>query len=288
MALASTNNETFRVVRGPDAGLESIRHAFQSSTSRGDAISKYNENQEEEMLFETDDKFIATWDNDDINNDDKTANADGDMDNNVNRIQGKVLVTTDRLLFVALSSSSSSSSSFKEKPEKESKENCISCHDVSVDAKCIYLHALASDPLSLYIQITESNSNEDDAPKELSLIPCNESKDACQVLFEQLSELISRHPILEDDENGTEEEGGEGFFGGDSEMIFAPPASLMDDTNLHSVQDSGISPATGTEDDRQNMLDRLGDMLVVPPQLEIQDGQFDDADEEEDDGDDLL
>mmetsp|Transcript_11150 Transcript_11150/g.15703 ORF Transcript_11150/g.15703 Transcript_11150/m.15703 type:complete len:271 (+) Transcript_11150:295-1107(+) len=259
-------NDTFHLHRGSDANLESIRKAIQNSTSREDALSN-TENEEELLFLETDEKFMITWENNDDDDNDQTSNDDANIVDN--KIQGKVLITTNRLLFVALSAT-------PEEEEEHSKNHDISSYDVSVDAKCIYLHALASDPISLYIQITESSDNDEDAPKELTLIPCDKSKETCQVVFEQLSQLISRHPIF--DEEDDDYHNGEEEFDMD-EMIFAPATtSLME----HPVDQNGVSDPTPAEDERQNMLDRLGDMLIVPPQLEIQDGQFDDADEDDD------
>lgn len=131
--------------------------------------------------------------------------------------------------------------------------------DVAVDAACIQLHAVSDD--SIYIQIQDPLSDES-ATIEFTVLPTHDSS-SCQGLFDALSRLVSLHPIpLE------EEDDDEGF----DEAIFAPPV------------DNGIS-----EEEREAMLERLDAMLVVPPEYEregedrVEVGQFDDADEDEDD-----
>ena len=131
--------------------------------------------------------------------------------------------------------------------------------DLAVDAECIQLHAVSDD--SIYIQIQDPLSDES-ATIEFTVTPTQDSS-SCPELFDALSRLASMHPIpLEDDDDD------EGF----DEAIFAPPV------------DVGAS-----EEEREAMLERLDAMLVVPPEYEregderVEVGQFDDADEDEDD-----
>jgi hypothetical protein len=147
--------------------------------------------------------------------------------------------------------------------------------DLRADAVCIDLHALTQDePPSVYIQMT--NSSAEDNPLELTLQPVNQ--EACQSLFEAISKLISLHPI-DPNENGD----GRGMFLGDTdEMVWAPP------TNGLSADDDAPEP---TEEERDQMLARLDNMLIVPPEFERPDtdeGQFDDAEEEEEEEEDIL
>jgi hypothetical protein len=132
--------------------------------------------------------------------------------------------------------------------------------DVAVDAACIQLHAVSDD--SIYIQLQDPQSDES-AIIEFTVTPTQDSS-SCQELFDAISRLVSMHPIPleeEDDDN-------EGF----DEAIFAPPV------------ENGTS-----EEEREAMLERLDAMLVVPPEYEregddtVEVGQFDDADEDEDD-----
>lgn len=160
---------------------------------------------------------------------------------------GFLFVTSERIFFISTSDKN---------------------HDVSVDAACIQLHAVSED--GIYIQIQESNENSDGGiewtvtPTTTTPTTTNtEEEEACQVLFEALSKLVSMHPtVLDDDDDG---------FGDDA--IFAPP-----------------STGEATEQERLAMLERLDNMLEVPPEYQVQaEGQFDDAEsEEQEDGDDLL
>jgi len=124
-------------------------------------------------------------------------------------------------------------------------------HDVAVDSECILLHATAQGPPSIYLQLQEMSA-ELAAPMELTLVPDTES--SCQAFFEALSKLVAMHPIDDDD-----------IDDGEEGMMFMCPAKIEDGED--------------TVDEREVMLDRLDNMLEVPPHLEVDDGQFDDADE---------
>jgi Regulator of volume decrease after cellular swelling len=148
-------------------------------------------------------------------------------------VDGKVIVTTDRILFVS---------------------KIQEAHDVAVDSECILLHATAQDPPSIYLQLQEMTA-EMAAPMEFTFIPDTET--SCQPFFEALSKLVSMHPIDDDDAD----DGGEG----DEGLMYMGPVEVENDETA--------------PDGRQVMLDRLDNLLEVPPHLEVQDGQFDDADE---------
>ena len=134
-------------------------------------------------------------------------------------------------------------------------------HNVAVDAGCIQLHAVSED--SVYIQMQES---EDSTSIEFTITP--NKQDECQVLFDALSKLVSMHPIpLDDDEDN-------GLM---DDAIFAPPA------------DAGAS-----EEEREAILERLDNMLVVPPEYEVTEeaqhvvGQFEDAEDDDDEDEAML
>lgn len=124
-------------------------------------------------------------------------------------------------------------------------------NDASIDAECILLHATLHDPPSIYIQIQETSA-EVEAPMELTIVPDKES--SCQAFFEALSKLVAMHPIYDDD-----------IDDGDEGMMFMGPTRVESDE--------------GSTEDRQAMLDRLDNLLEVPPYLDVGEGQFDDADE---------
>jgi hypothetical protein len=140
--------------------------------------------------------------------------------------------------------------------------------DVAVDAACIQLHAVSDD--SVYIQIQDPQSDESE-PMEFTVTPTAQDSSCCQELFDALSKLVSLHPIPLEEED-------DDYCGLDDEAIFAPP-----------VENST------SQDERATMLERLDAILVVPPEYEREGddmveevGQFDDADEDDDEDDAML
>lgn len=127
----------------------------------------------------------------------------------------------------------------------------------------------------------------------------------CQRIFNSLTKLASLNPGGESDDDGVH--GGGGFFnmlslmagmgngfgnGFDGEMVFANHDGDGDDQMVYRLGGSNNfvenedESEMDTDVERQAMLRRLDDMLVVPPEYEIassNDGQFDDADEEDED-----
>jgi hypothetical protein len=153
-------------------------------------------------------------------------------------------------------------------------------HSVQMDAECIVLHAQTDDCV-VYLQLQESNTSEDVLEFTVTL---KTSSDSDQ-LFQELTNLVAKHPVDDDLDyaNGgidaNHHGGANGIHMGDScedDMIVA----------------NGNPYQRGTsEDERNAMLDRLDAILVVPPHLrneeETIDGQFDDADGESGDDDDV-
>jgi hypothetical protein len=135
----------------------------------------------------------------------------------------------------------------------------------------------------------------------------------CEIMFKALTKLASLNPAGECDDGAN---GGGGFFnmlslmagmgrgfgdGFDGETVIADHGGDGDDdmvvrlggSNNFVENDDESDVATDTE--RQAMLRRLDDMLVVPPEYEIassnDDGQFDDADNDDEadaDDDEIL
>lgn len=172
-------------------------------------------------------------------------------------ISGTVFVTNTQILFVT-----------SELDDMEA--------DIAVGGACILLHALSDDPEpSLYLQLQSEN---DDGMTEMTIFASQEN---CQELFEALCKLIALHPIEGDDENDS---GGMmmgmlsggmmgGGFGDDVFADYGEPAGewVTADTSTEA-----------TKQEREAMLERLDNMLVVAPGLEVSednDGQFEDAPE---------
>lgn len=142
----------------------------------------------------------------------------------------------------------------------------------------------------------------DEGGEDANIDRCNV---ICQSIFKSLTKLASLNPSGESDDGV---HGGGGFFsmlslmagmgngfgnGFDGEMVMANHNGDGDDDMVVRLGESNNFVENDDESEmaadmeRQAMLRRLDDMLVVPPEYEINDGQFDDADEEdEDDADD--
>jgi hypothetical protein len=216
--------EEFYVQTGEGANLSTVRAT--SGDSLTTAIQQLMDEEETILFGPSDIKLIRS------NQEEETAKE----------VFGTLLITTMSILFWATDKA------------------CID-HDLVVPAVCIDLHAMAEDPVSIYIQVRPSSISFDDTSIELTILSSEEEKN--ELIFAALCKLVSLHPVDdgEDDDDG---------FGQDDEMI---------------VRSSTPPPAT--EQDREFMLEYLDSVLVVPPELEIQDpqiasGQFDDADDDDD------
>ena len=132
----------------------------------------------------------------------------------------------------------------------------------------------------------------------------------CQQLFDAISRMVELNPIDPNtDETGEED----GVFGGGGSWITSEHADL-DGATIMAMMGAGLEsgddasddddddliccpkvntstkPEEVTEDERNAMLERLDNLLIVPPELEIHEGdvsdderkgQFDDADEDD-------
>jgi hypothetical protein len=171
-----------------------------------------------------------------------TGDNDSEMD--VENCRGTAVVTSERLIF------------WSEDPNDV--EN-----DLIIEAECIDLHALAQDPVSVYLQI--QNNSEASNPLELTVLPSREEDS--QSLFDNVTQLIILHPIdpHEDDEDG--------MFAGDF-------VGNDDDDDL--IVNTPTSQLEATPEEYSTMLERLDRLLVVPEDFgnEKDDGRFDDADDD--------
>eukprot|EP00934_Nitzschia_sp_Nitz4_P008972 Nitzschia sp. Nitz4//scaffold27_size158506//76211//76906//NITZ4_002601-RA/size158506-processed-gene-0.18-mRNA-1//1//CDS//3329545491//8962//frame0 len=166
--------------------------------------------------------------------------------------EGELFVTSSQLLFVTTQSSDDAS-------------------DFAVGATCIHLHAMTEDPeVSVYLQLTDGD---DEDTSELTVVPLDPS--SCQSLFDALCKLVSLHPLDLDDEEGGDEPFGDGCVMSD-DLIWAPSAGFGTVLGDDDEEEDGASP-----EERAAMLERLDNLLVVQPEYQVQDGQFEDAEEEE-------
>ena len=190
--------------------------------------------------------------------------------------QGFLVITRQACLFCAAPTTTSTSSTG---------ESSSATNDWYVPATSITLHALtagddqdsSSSPSSVYIQI-ENPQDDESSPTEWT-VQCADAS----ALFAALSALVSLHPI--DPHQDTNE-----LYGDDEDDNFEPEDMIWA-SDIRGEDDDGDDEDDGaaTEQERQAMLDRLDQVLVVPPAYEISDdgekegteGQFDDAEDDD-------
>lgn len=207
-------------------------------------------------------------------------------------IPGNVVISSEQLLF------------WKDGP--------IGNFDLRVEAVCIDLHALTRDqesdrdddnddnpPSAVYLQISTSGDGHElhDCLVELTLRPLGETDEdiqrISQQLFNAITDLISLHPIdpYELDEAQTDNGGGGGNWFGDGPVmtngsdvhdgpVMTYGCDVRDDDDLVTAAPHGAA----TDDERNAMLERLSNLLIVPAVLECDhhsSGQFDDADSDD-------
>lgn len=202
---------------------------------------------------------------------------------------GNVYITQSQVLFVASTSTLDVG---------EISAEAAAQVDWAIGATCIHLHAMTDEPeVAVYLQLSECEGpHHETNTLEVTFTPIDPS--SCQSLFDGLCKLVAKHPLqLEDDgedgyyggDDGPGFGGGGNFFmggGGADDLIWAPAAGAgrfgavipNDDDEEDETGGDGA-----TEEQRAAMLERLDNLLVVQPEFETQEGQFDDADEDEED-----
>lgn len=207
---------------------------------------------------------------------------DNDSNNNdTTSIAGCVFVTQSQLLFVANDANDMD-------------------HDLAIGASCMLLHAMMDDPqMAVYLQLQPAGDDDNDGgPTEITLTPS--SADDCKSLFDGLCKLVAAHPNLggEDDDDDDGFGGGAGVPGGmfgmgsnwmmmgndddaDNLVWAAPAPSSNGVVGIVEANEDEVGGGASAEA-RLAMLDRLDNMLVVQPNVQVQEDQFEDAEDVED------
>ena len=227
-------------------------------------------------------------------------------------IMGKLYITSKRIFFVASS-------------EKNS------MYDFAIDAACISLHAMASEPQwNVYCQLTDDiqdicwdsrgdkdtatqetiiienkNTKSSPSPIEIFFTPVETPENKCQLLFKAMTRLATLNPVEDEDEDdywsgnaNTDNNSGNGVAAMGGTMAGKETIDNEDDV-VYRVDNSNKTNYSETveNDRRQQMLNRLDNLLEVPSDSELEnnsgtskkrpltidrsvDGQFDDADED--------
>jgi len=183
--------------------------------------------------------------------------------------------------------------------------------DIMLNAQGISLHALTSEPeRTIYCQLCENihisccdeddtveeNDNEEDdsyVTKELIIEPVTgnneqDSSDLCESLFKALSKLIALNPVDDGDEDQTFGGGSIGDMLGLMAQAYGQGSEYgPDDEMICRIDPKDITTYTidgencASDDRRRVILEHLDNVLVVPEEYEVVDGQFDDANSEQ-------
>uniref|UniRef100_A0A7S2LNX7 Uncharacterized protein n=1 Tax=Leptocylindrus danicus TaxID=163516 RepID=A0A7S2LNX7_9STRA len=255
-----------------------------------------------------------------------TCNETTKSTNSFSRIPGTMLITSDRIVFAADENNETFDLSIDAglvslHALSSEPQNCMYCQlDLRADDYAADEIQSSSDQEQQHIEKTEDEAAY--TPVEVYFFPVANRDDTIDVgpgsssvgeqlgqIFDALSTMAELNPDDIDDDHGDGNDDGDcdGFFfmGGDGnvEMTSDPTALLA--TTSYSVDggngcESGGATASSegeaTEEERASMLERLDALLLVPPELELDengvrireisgqgnDGQFSDA--EEDDG----
>lgn len=278
------------VLQGAAARLNSLRVSGEQSTALQQILRRTTEKEERVLLGPIPTRaqkwIVAGNDDEDSNGDDDGIEANTDSNtttnsnNNNHMVSGQLVITNQRLLFW----------------EDDDNNDDTTKHDLSVDATCIDLHALTDDdPVAIYIQIRDDSKDFPESLLELNLQPIQEPNETCPQIFQAVAELISLHPIDpndDDDYDGNPYYGDHAFDDADEDNNWCAQDDENGDDNDDLVFCAPMvdPPNTTTDDEvteleRNAMLERLDNLLIVPPEFEQDDeGQYDDADE----GDDIL
>lgn len=281
---------------GESANLSSLRAGIQANSLNVALEQLLDESQEETVLLQVDsvqvnavandDYTYNAFDDDDDNDDDH--DDDQDTSNSASSfwrsmahqpeigVTGLLIVTTLRILFCSTTTTASPQSTTTTIPPSTP-------YDFSIDAGCINLHALTNEPkASVFLQVEHDNTNNNNMdregePVDITLIPSDENQ--CPLLFEALSKLVSLHPIVPDDDGDDDDDDDDADDDGTSDLMtmMMMMTSMPRQTMGLGAEELGDDDPSDVE--REAMLRRLDHLLVVPPELEIDEGQFEDADE---------
>ena len=280
----SDNDEA--IVRGEAARLSGIRTALSSSSSallnaalepflrRDDNEDNTNVGQEESaalLLYQEHDIFLSWQFEDDEDDGEQEASS----------CLGYLAITQEAVLFCSIDKSSSNNNNNTSSTEK----------DWYVPATSITLHALTGDDDDENEQQTSSGRNgvylqmQNPHDEECNPIEWTVTSRDAPALYAALSKLVSLHPIdPHKDTNGLED--------GDDQDDYFEPEDMIWASDIRNNDSDDEEEEGATEEERQAMLDRLDRVLTVPPEYEIHEdaaveetteGQFDDAEEEDDD-----
>lgn len=192
-------------------------------------------------------KVTLSWQKEPCDDDDESSSCRGSS-------QGILVVTRHACLFCSSSTNNADD-------------------DWYVPATRITLHALTSSTGDddnanaaaaggVYLQLSPSDQDETAAPLEwtvTSSASTSSSSTANHDLYAALSQLVALHPVdPHPDTNMNDDDEDENFEPED--MIWA--------SDCHRQSDDNDSPSAATPEERQAMLDRLDQVLIVPPEYD--------------------
>ena len=280
MFASTANHDDDSILRGKSAQLSGIRAALLSEN--------------EALLTAALDPFLRDEGDDDENHEatnvpatplyqerNVTLSWQIDSEESVS-CQGFLVITQHACLFCAIPTSSNRSSI------DNNSATVSAANDWYIPATSISLHALTagdegsvSSPSGVYLQI-ENPQDDESNPIEWTV----QSTDA-STLFTALSKLVSLHPI-----DPHQDTNNDMYGNNDDDENFEPEDMIWASDFRDDDDDDDDDEGAATREERQAMLDRLDQVLIVPPEYEIDDndegkqqdgmeGQFDDADEDD-------
>jgi hypothetical protein len=258
----------FRFLRGKDTNLQSLRECSISLDNIRVPVPSPSTDQEQGNREENMIQHLAV------------SMTIQNVTEEFKDIVGRLLITTKRAFFIA------------------NNERDID-KDLSIDAQCISLHAMMTEPdVSVYCQLADENECDEDyvGPVEIIFKPLivttddgtnieDEKKRLSSLIFESLTKLINFNPVEDAD-------GNDGAAGGLASMLAMMGNSDDDNDDVDMICRIDPNEVIAADDvqkkeealksnERTRMLDHLDNLLVVPPEYEIPEDQFDDADDED-------
>lgn len=330
--------------RGADAQLHTLRacfpHAWRTATEqflRPDETilsERWMDVVLRIQLTEDDDNNNSTENNttDDNESDDALESPNGSTCvDNITRVPARVLVTSERVVLLALPNLTEDGHSHSPLPVQSTplptsgSSRIPNYHDADtcIAGSAIELHALAQEDqpnMCVYLQCSSDGATpmlecfleplgpstpdptDPDNPGTTQTVP-----QQCQALFDALSTLVALHPVDPNESEEPQEElfGGGMVFGDDTRLGSLPHVVATgngvasDDMVVGDAAFVAPPSTTSLEDhatttqERDAILSRLDDLLIVPPEYEIdssdtetrsvalEEGQFDDAEDDD-------
>jgi hypothetical protein len=236
-----------QVKRGPAAGLSLLR----ATKATADNDSTWTTAWQQFLDGTTDERILLGPIAASVVESDYDDSTDSQQEQRQQQQDGMLIITSDRLVYWVL-------------------DDAAAASDIEIPGVCVALHAVTLEPVvSVYMQLMTGGDNDDEMPLELTIVPIavaqeeENAEDDCHAIAGALSELIAMHPI---DPNGDSDDNAANDASMVQMMMMQMGAGMCGDTNDDTDDDLVIG---ATPSERDVMLARLDNLLMVPPELEL-------------------